>query len=44
MKMNMKMKNRSCRYDINRPRSREMGTNVVNIRAVSLCLYLLSNT
>ena len=36
MKKMMKMKNRSCRYEINRPRSRDMGTNVVIIRAVSL--------
>ena len=36
MKIKMKMKKRSHRYDINRPRSRDMGTNVVNIRAVSL--------
>ena len=30
------MKNRSHRYDINRPRSRDMDKNVVNIRTVSL--------
>ena len=36
MKIKMKMKNTSHRYDINRPRSGDMGTNVVNIRAVSL--------
>ena len=36
MKIKMKMKITSHRYDINRPRSRDMGTNVVNIRAVSL--------
>ena len=30
------MKNRSHRYDINRPRSKDMNTNVVNIRNASL--------
>ena len=30
------MKNRSHRYNINRPKPRDMDTNVVNIRTVSL--------
>ena len=36
MKIKMKMKNRSHRYNIYRPRSRVMDTNVKNIRSVSL--------
>ena len=35
MKMRMKMKNRSHRYKINRPRSRQ-GKNIVNIKGVSV--------
>ena len=39
------MKNRSHRYKINRPRSRQ-GKNIVNVKGVSVwwCLYVLSNT
>ena len=42
----MKMKNRSHRYDINRPYGLDMDTNIVNIKSVSVwwCLYVLSNT
>ena len=45
IKMEMKMKIRSHRQDINRPRL-YMDTNIVNIESVSvwLCLYVLSNT
>ena len=41
----MKMKNRSHRYDIKRPKSRHRH-NIVNIKSVSiwLCLHVLSNT
>ena len=32
----MKIKNRSHRYDINRPRCRDMDKNIANIRSVSV--------
>ena len=35
MKMKMKMKNRSRRYDVIRP-GLYMGTNIVNIKSVSV--------
>ena len=35
MKMMLKMKNRSHRYDINRPSPR-MDTNILNIKCVSV--------
>ena len=46
MKMEMKMKNRSHRYDINRLYGLDMDTNIVNIKSVSVWwrLYVLSNT
>ena len=39
MKMKIKMKNRSHRYDINRP----MDTNILNIKSVSVMMVLLCN-
>ena len=36
MKMKMKMQKRSHRYEINRPRCRDMDKNIVNIRSVSV--------
>ena len=36
MKMKMKKERRSHRYDINRPSSLDMDTNIVNIKSVSV--------
>ena len=37
MKMKLKMKNRSHRYDINKPKSRH-GNNIVNIKCLNMII------